>query len=136
MEFRLIPFGESVTNLELCVKYNVIGLTKRTNISEGERLYFTVKRGSKWRVCGRAKFLAETEDNPFDNPGRYYTYSVKDIEACTPFEINTVLKDQLGAYWGLVFQSPRIIENESIQKYIEENFKTVDYSKMINALNA
>lgn len=135
MEFRLIPFGDSVENLELCVKYNVIGLPRRTTITEGDQLYFSVKKSGKWYICGRAKYLTETEDNPFENPGRYYTYSVKEVESCRPFEINAILKEQLGAYWGLVFQSPKKIKNKAVERYIEEGFNVIDKSKMFNILN-
>ena len=137
MEFRLVPFGESEKNLATCMKYSIIGIRKKTKIEKGELLYLTIKKNKTWYLCGKAVFDAETEVAPFDNPERYYTYTVKDIVTCKPYEIGSVLRENLGQYWGLVFQTPRIIKNETVENYIEKGFvetKSDEMLKMVSSI--
>ena len=80
-------------------------------------------------------YLDETEYAPFKNPERYYTYSVTDLAACEPYGVSEVLRENLGNYWGLIFQSPRVIENSAVESYIEQNFIISSNEKMLEILN-
>lgn len=135
MSFRFIPFGESKENLAICLKYHTIGIRRKTNIDKDEILYLTLKKNGVWYVCGKAKYLDETEDAPFENPERYYTYSVTDLVVCEPYGVSEVLRDNLGNYWGLIFQSPRVIENSIVEGYIEQNFIKTSNEKMLEMIN-
>ena len=132
--FKFICFGDSVINLKEALEFNVIGLTQRHHFAEGEPLYYAIKSKNEWKVCGRAKAGKETDINPFENPGRFYTYTVTDFEACIPFDIKQKSQQCLGPYWALIFQRPKVIESQEYNQFIVDSFRTTDKKSMLSEL--
>lgn len=130
-DFKFICFGSSVENLRTAIEFNIIGVTKRHPFIKGESLYFAIKAGNEWKVCGRAKAGEETDLNPFNNPGRYYTYTITEFEACKPFTIKAKSQEVLGPYWALNFQTPRKINNPIYIEFIEGNFDITNSDDML-----
>ena len=132
---KFICYGSSVDNLRATFVFSIIGTPKKTSFKEGERVYFVLKRDKAWYVCGRGNVKEETDLNPFENPNGFYTFLVTDIEACIPFTINQKCQEILGQYWGLIFQTPRAIENKEFSHFIESSFHPVDSEEMIASIH-
>lgn len=131
---KFICFGDSVDNLKKAIEFSIIGLTKRHIFTKGEPLYFAIKAKNEWKVCGRANAGEETDLNPFEDPGRFYTYTVNDFEACVPYNIKSKSQQLLGTYWALNFQTPRIINNEEYCSFIIDSFIPTDNDSMLSQL--
>ena len=134
MKIKFICFGTEIDNLRMTFDYNIIGIPKRHQFNKNDRLYLAIKAGGKWFVCGRAQAGQETDLNPFNNPGRYYTYLISNVEACVPFSINQKSRELLGDYWALMFQTPRYVENDKYIEFLNKEFKKIDNEKMFEIL--
>lgn len=131
---KFICFGNSVNNLKNAIEFNIIGLPKRHLFNEGEQLYFAIKVNKEWKICGRANAGKETDLNPFENPGRFYTYTVTNFEACIPYDIRLMSRQILGPYWALNFQTPRVIDNKEYCQFIQNSFISTDTETMLSKL--
>ena len=131
---RFICFGESKYNLEMAIKYNVVGVSRTTKFTEGEMVYFVIKKNNEWHVCGRAHTGAETDLNPFEKPERYYGYQVYDVETCDPYPINSICRETFGKYWGLKFQRPALIDEKGLINDITNKFSIIDSVTMLARL--
>lgn len=123
MKVRLICFGNSTENLELSIKYHVIGIKKNVAFMPDETIYLIKKDDKEWNVYARGQVLEKTDSYPFNDWNTYYTYSITKLESCKPFSINEMCKEELGPYWGLKFQQPSIIEAEKFIERLNASFK-------------
>ncbi len=126
---RFICYGSSLKNLKMSIKYEVIGLRKPMNISGEDLLYLVCKLDNVWNICGKACIGEITDENPFDEPEKYYTYKMNNITLCEPFAISELCSKHCGQYWGLMFQRPGLIKNEELLAEFENKFATVDEQK-------
>lgn len=117
MKVRLICYGDSTENLNLSMKYKVIGTKRNEHFSDDEIVYLIKRDNGAWNVYARAQVEGKTDDYPFNDGYAYYTYKLSYIEACVPFSINDICRERLGSFWGLKLQQPSIIE---IQEFIDE----------------
>jgi len=129
---RLACFGESKNNLEMSIKYGILGFTRNYAFKKGDLFYYAVKINSVWNICGRGRIVEPTDLNPFDEPGKHYgTFLVESVEACTPFQINELCRDLYGQYWGLIFQKPTLISDEAFIEKVEKSFEKIDTARML-----
>lgn len=134
-KIRLACFGESKNNLEMSIKYGILGFTRNYAFNEGDLFYYAIKIKSVWHVCGRGRIVSSTDLNPFDDPGKHCcTFLVNSVEMCIPFPINDYCRELCGQYWGLVFQKPTLISDAGFIEKIEKSFKIIDTKKMLDQI--
>ncbi len=114
---------KSLYNLEMTLKYKIIGFGARTAIPENKELVLLYRNEKEWYVVGKCRFGSITEYNPFEEPERFgWTYTVTDLETCKPFPINRVLRENAGTYWGILLQHSMQVKDQNIIKYIEDSY--------------
>lgn len=123
MRIRMICFGKSTENLQLAIKYEVIGVKRKEHFSKDEPAYFVKKDGADWNVYARAFVDGDTDRYPFKDGNAYYTYSIKNLELCEPYSINEICRNFLGPYWGLKLQQPNPIDAPEFITKIGELFE-------------
>ncbi len=127
MSIRLVCFGNSTENLQLSIKYKVIGVKRKQNFNQDELVYLVKKDADDWNVYARAFVDSNTDIYPFKDGSAYYTYSVKNLITCSPYRINELCKEHLGPYWGLKLQQPSIIEEQKFIADMDSKFgKNID----------
>lgn len=118
---RILHCGNSLNNYYICIKEKVAGFTQKT-ASEGDVIYFSVKHNKK-TLCGARGILYELTDfKPWEDADRYtQCFRVKNMEFCTPFDLN-ILKEYGGKSWGPLYlqRSKLIKEIEAVQRLERE----------------
>ncbi len=122
MGIYLICFGDSEKNLEIALKANVIGITQNAFFDEKASAYMVIKRQDQWVVVARASVGRETNLNPFAMPNKFRTFEISNVELCDPFSISDILRSELGAMYGLVLRSPKLITAPGLVSEVADRF--------------
>jgi hypothetical protein len=120
--YRILHCGNSLNNYYICIRERVAGFTQKT-AEEGDIVYFSVKFNKK-TLCGTRGILYELTDyKPWEDADRYtQCFKVKNMEFCTPFDLN-ILKEYGGKSWGpLYLQRSKLIKEIGATKRLEEEF--------------
>lgn len=122
MATRILECSTSIINYNLCINEKVAGFTRKTAQS-GDLIYFAVKVDKKLKCGARAILSEPTDYKPWEDSDRYkQCFTIKDIEFCTPFELN-ILSQVEHSYWHLLFvRSSKAIKNDEVIKLIDEHF--------------
>lgn len=122
MATRVLHCGNSLENYYTCINEKVAGFTRRV-AAEGDTIYLAVKL-DKVSYCGtRAVLSSVTDFKPWEDYERYsQAFMLKDIEYCTPFNLQ-VLSEAGGQYWAVKYiQSSKINNDERAIEILTTSF--------------
>lgn len=122
MGIYLICFGNSEKNLDLALSHKVIGVKQKHNFEKSNFAYLLIKRNGEWTVVARANITGVSEDNPFEKPNKYITYSIDNVVECRPYSATSLLKESFGSTYGLTLRTPNLITAEQFIKDLDKSF--------------
>lgn len=122
MSCRILNCSISLQNYYLCINEKVVGFSSKIANPE-DTIYISVKV-DKSIICGAKAILSEITDyKPWEDSDRYkQCFSLKNIEFCTPFNLN-ILSTIEQKNWYLIFvQASKAIKNLKALKLLENTF--------------
>ena len=131
---RLICYSDSKENFAKSVKYKVIGTKRRCKFDQADKLYFILKDSGVWKICASADADKKTDVYPFSDAYPFYTFGVKNVKLCEPFEIAAICRKYVGQYWGLNLKFPAPIEDSEFANELDSHFKEITYQQFTNII--
>ena len=133
--FRFLCCGKSFENLNTCLKENVIGYKTLINLDRNERIFIVYKYNNEWMICASGVVEDKIEYNPFTEGIYKSVYKIGSVTYTVPFSINEKSRELLGTYWGLNFQSPKMIKSKDYIEYISNNYNEISLETLMEIIS-
>lgn len=123
MNTRILHCGDNLRNYYLCIEHKVAGFSGLSPM-KGDMIYLAVKFNGISYIGARGIIGDPTNTKPWVDASKYkYNFQLKQVEYCTPFEIQPLAKFG-GSYWAARFlQASKPIKVPAAVDFLQREFE-------------